>query len=203
VIFVDGVKSTVAFPVCWVTWIASPETEAIIPLTQLLPFADADGDEGVAAELVGPADGAGFELFDAPHAATDSAVAPVSVRIANRVSRAGGEVIDIEILSDRRPLCAAGQTTALTIGGAAERWLAADYEPAVYSGSPRESSLERGFGKRHDVVVEGRDDAAQCGEVRKHVLSEESRGGDLALIEHFVVPRCGGQGRVRDVGLYQ
>jgi hypothetical protein len=136
VIFVDGVKSTAALPVCWVTWIASPETEAIIPLTQLLPFADADGDEGVAAELVGPAGGAGFELFDAPHAATVSAVAPVSVRIANRVSRAGGEVIDIEILSDRRPLCAAGQTTALTIGGAAERWLAADYEPAVYSDSP-------------------------------------------------------------------
>jgi hypothetical protein len=95
VIFVDGVKSTVALPVCWVTWIASPETEAIIPLTQLLPFADADGDEGVAAELVGLADGAGFELFDTPQAATDSAVAPVSVRIANRVSRAGGRMTGI------------------------------------------------------------------------------------------------------------
>ena len=102
-IFVDGVKSTVAVPVCWLTWIASPDTEAIIPLTQALPLAEADGDD-VAAELVGLAAVEGFVVFDAPHAATDSAVALASVRIADRVSRAGGEVTDIEVLSDRRPL---------------------------------------------------------------------------------------------------
>jgi hypothetical protein len=93
VIFVDGEKSTVAFPDCWVTWIASPATEAIIPLTQALPFAEAGGDE-VAAELVGPGAVEGWAVFDvvwdAPHAATDRAVAPVSVKIANRLGRAGG-----------------------------------------------------------------------------------------------------------------
>jgi hypothetical protein len=111
-IFVDGLKSTVAFPLCWVTWIASPDTEAIIPLTQALPFADADGED-VAAELVGPAAVEGWPVFDvvwdAPHAATDSAVAPVSVKIANRARRAGGRttgIPNISVLSDRRPLCA-------------------------------------------------------------------------------------------------
>jgi hypothetical protein len=105
VILVDGVKSTVAFPVCWVTWMTSPDTEAIMPLTQPLPFADADGDDDddVAAELVGLAYVAGFVLFGAPHAATDSAVAPVTVSIANLVSRADGQVTDIEVLSNRRP----------------------------------------------------------------------------------------------------
>ena len=118
-------KSTVAFPVCWVTWIVSPDTEAIIPLTHALPFADADGDD-VAAELVGPAAVEGFVVFDAPHAATDSAVAPVSVRIANRVSRAGGKMTDhIEVLSDRRPLWPPAYATLPTIGGAAECRLAA------------------------------------------------------------------------------
>jgi hypothetical protein len=38
-------------------------------------------------------------VFDAPQAATDNAVAPVSVKIANRVSRA--EVTDIGVLSGR------------------------------------------------------------------------------------------------------
>ena len=104
-IFVDGEKSTVAAPVCWVTWIASPDTEAISPATQSLPFAAAGGDD-VTAELVGLAAVEGFELFEAPHAATDSTAAPVSVRIANRVSRAGGKVTDIEVLSNRRPLWA-------------------------------------------------------------------------------------------------
>jgi hypothetical protein len=97
-ILVDGVKSTVAVPVCWVTWIASPDTEAIIPLTQALPFGEADGgvdDDGDDAELVGLAEVAGFELFDPPHAARDSAVAPATVSIANRVSRADQKVIRI------------------------------------------------------------------------------------------------------------
>ena len=98
-IFVDGVKSTMAFPAGWVTWTAPPDTEAIIPLTQALPLGDADGADEVAAELVGPAAVDGWAVFDvvwdAPHAATESAVAPVSVRSANRVSRVNGEVIRI------------------------------------------------------------------------------------------------------------
>ena len=94
-IFVDGVKSTVAVPACWAIWIASPDTEAIIPLTQLLPFGAADGGDDVTAELGGLAAVAGFKLFEAPHAATESAVAPVRVRTANRVSLAGAEVTGI------------------------------------------------------------------------------------------------------------
>jgi hypothetical protein len=65
------------------------------PFTQSLPLADADGDDEEGAELVGFVE-VGFALLDAPHAAMDSAVAPVSVTIANRLIRAGGEVTDIE-----------------------------------------------------------------------------------------------------------
>jgi hypothetical protein len=66
-----------------------------MPLTQPLPFADADGDDDVAAELVGLADVAVFVLCDAPHAATDSTVAPVTAISANRVSRADQKVTRI------------------------------------------------------------------------------------------------------------
>jgi hypothetical protein len=125
-----------------VTWIASPDTEAIIPLTQALPLGAADGVDGDVAELVLPAAVEGWAVFDvvwdAPHAATESAVAPVSVRSANRVSRADGEVTDIEILSIVGRCAQAGYASNLTISGAAERWLASDYEPAVYCGSLRE-----------------------------------------------------------------
>jgi hypothetical protein len=72
-----------------------PDTESISPFTQSLPLADADGDDEEGAELVGFAE-VGFASLDGPHAAMDSAVAPVSVTIANRLSRAGGEVTDIE-----------------------------------------------------------------------------------------------------------
>jgi hypothetical protein len=41
----------------------------------------------------------GLALLDAPHAARDSAVAPVTARIAKRDSRAVGEVACIEVLS--------------------------------------------------------------------------------------------------------
>jgi predicted secreted protein len=105
VILVDDAKSTLALPVCWVTWIASPDTEAIIPLTMALPFGDADGDDDdVGAEPVELAELAVVVSCEAPHAAIDSAVAPVTVSIANRVS--GADVIripDIEGLSNRRP----------------------------------------------------------------------------------------------------
>jgi hypothetical protein len=60
-----------------------------------LPFGAADGVDEVTAEVVGLAAVEGFVVFDAPHAATESAVAPVSVRIAKRVSRADGEVTGI------------------------------------------------------------------------------------------------------------
>jgi hypothetical protein len=65
------------------------------PFTQSLPLADADGDDEEGAELVGFVE-VGFALLDAPHAATDRTATPVSVTIANRLSRAGGEVTDIE-----------------------------------------------------------------------------------------------------------
>ncbi|HWF68068.1 MAG TPA: hypothetical protein VG187_00605 [Mycobacterium sp.] len=66
-----------------------------MPLTQPLPFTDADGDDGVTAELLGLAEVAGFVLFDAPHAATDNAVAPATPISANRVGRADGKVAGI------------------------------------------------------------------------------------------------------------
>ena len=52
--FVDGVKSTVAVPDRWLTWIVLPDTESISPVTQSLPLAVADGDDDeVGAEPVG------------------------------------------------------------------------------------------------------------------------------------------------------
>jgi hypothetical protein len=67
------------------------------PFTQSLPLADADGDgdDEEGAELVGFVE-VGFALSEAPHAAMDSTATPVSVTIADRLSRAGGEVADIE-----------------------------------------------------------------------------------------------------------
>jgi hypothetical protein len=54
-----------------------------------LPLAD-------AGDLVAEGE---FALFDEPHAPTDSAVAPATARTAKPVSRAGGKVRRIEILS--------------------------------------------------------------------------------------------------------
>jgi hypothetical protein len=48
----------------------------------------AGGDEVVVEGLeAGLGDVVGLDLFDEPHAAMDSAVTPVTARIANRVSR--------------------------------------------------------------------------------------------------------------------
>jgi hypothetical protein len=70
------------------------------PFTQSLPFADADGgdddDEGV--ELVGFVE-VGFAWLDAPHAATDSAVAPVTASSATRDNRVVEKVAGIGVLS--------------------------------------------------------------------------------------------------------
>ena len=89
VTFVDGVKATVALPFSCVTAAVFPDTDAISPLTRAWPVAGGDVDDvvGAAAELVVLGDVVGPGLFDAPHAATDTAVTPVSASIANRVSR--------------------------------------------------------------------------------------------------------------------
>jgi hypothetical protein len=89
---VDVVKSTVALPCFWVTWAALPDTDAISPLTCAWPLAGGGVavPEGAAPELVLPADVAedcGLDVFDEPHAAMDSAVTPVTAKIAKRVSR--------------------------------------------------------------------------------------------------------------------
>jgi hypothetical protein len=76
-----------------------PDTESMSPLTQSLPLADADGDDdGEGAELVGFVE-VGFASLDAPHAATDSAVAPVTASSATRDSRVVEKVADIGVLS--------------------------------------------------------------------------------------------------------
>ncbi|WP_445160745.1 hypothetical protein ACTXG5_21660 [Mycobacterium sp. Dal123C01] len=66
-----------------------PDTDAISPLTRAWPVAGGDVDDvaGAAAELVVLGAVVGPELFDEPHAATETAVTPVSASIANWVSR--------------------------------------------------------------------------------------------------------------------
>ncbi|ORB36433.1 hypothetical protein BST39_20670 [Mycobacterium paraseoulense] len=74
-----------------------PATDAIRPLTRASPAAGA-GDVvvevtvDVDVDVVG-----GLDLLDEPHAATDSAVAPVTARIANRASRGVGQLADINV----------------------------------------------------------------------------------------------------------
>jgi len=69
-----------------VTWIELPATDAISPVTCASPWAGA-GDVVVDVTVDVEVDGGGLDLFDEPHAATDSAVAPVTARMANRVTR--------------------------------------------------------------------------------------------------------------------
>lgn len=87
--FVDGVKSTVALPFCWVTCAALPDTDVIRPLTRVWPVAGGVADvEGVAPEpLAAGAEDWGLAVFDEPHAATDSAVAALTATSANRARR--------------------------------------------------------------------------------------------------------------------
>jgi hypothetical protein len=89
VTFVDGVKATVALPFSCVTAAVFPDTDAISPLTRAWPVAGGDVADvvGAAAELVVFGDVVGPDLLGEPHAATDTAVTPVSASIANRVSR--------------------------------------------------------------------------------------------------------------------
>src|SRR5690242_1792746 len=87
-ILVEGLTSTAAVPVVWVTWTALPDTDATRPLTESEPLAD-DGDD-VSED---------FASCDLLHAPRDSEVAAATARIANPVSRAGSKVSFIEILS--------------------------------------------------------------------------------------------------------
>jgi hypothetical protein len=103
--FVDAVKSTVALPFFWVTWAALPDTDAISPLTCAWPVAGGteedggvvDGGAAVAPGELVLGDVVGLDVFDEPHAAMDSAVTPVTAMIANRASRGGRELTDINV----------------------------------------------------------------------------------------------------------
>jgi len=81
-----------------------------------LPFVDGDGDDDVGLAFVGLA-AVGLALFDVPHAATDSAVAPVTAKIAKRVSREVGKVVGVEVLS----IVGCGEQTGYG-NGSHDRW---------------------------------------------------------------------------------
>ena len=68
-----------------VTWIELPATDAIRPLIRASPLAGA-GEVAVEVTVEVEVDvGVGPALLDAPHAAMDSAVAPVTASTAKRV----------------------------------------------------------------------------------------------------------------------
>jgi hypothetical protein len=78
-----------------------PDTESMSPFTQSLPLADGDGDDDEdeeGAELVGFVE-VGFASLEAPHAAMDIAVAPVTASSATRDSRVVEKVAGIGVLS--------------------------------------------------------------------------------------------------------
>ena len=64
-----------------------PATDAIRPRTCVSPLGGVAGDVGEATAVLGAGrdDMAGLEVFDEPHAATDSAVAAAITNIVNRV----------------------------------------------------------------------------------------------------------------------
>ncbi|MGZ4586174.1 MAG: hypothetical protein ACXVYI_17910 [Mycobacterium sp.] len=75
-----------------------PATDAIRPLTRASPLAGAgDVVVEVTTEVDVDVDVVGLDLFDELHAAMDTAVAPVTARIANRVSRGVGQLADINV----------------------------------------------------------------------------------------------------------
>ncbi|MDT7767890.1 MAG: hypothetical protein QOI30_886 [Mycobacterium sp.] len=99
VIIVCDVKSTVAAVLfrC-VRWIMLPDTELTRPSMWSLPIGGAGG--GLGAALVGLVDVLGFPVCsfdDVLQATTDKAMAPVTTRIAARVGRGLGEVLDINV----------------------------------------------------------------------------------------------------------
>jgi hypothetical protein len=85
VTIVDGVKSTAAAvrSRC-VSWILLPDTDLTKPSTSSCPMGGAGG--GVGLGVVEFADVLGFPVFsllELPHAASDTAVAPVTARITS------------------------------------------------------------------------------------------------------------------------
>ena len=109
-IIVCDVKSTVAAVLfrC-VRWIMLPDTELTRPSMWSLPIGGAGG--GLGAALVGLVDVLGFPVCsfdDVPQATTDKAMAPVTTRIAARVGRGLGEVLDINVSPITRFVRASG-----------------------------------------------------------------------------------------------
>jgi hypothetical protein len=90
VTIVDGVKSTAAAvrSRC-VSWILLPDTDLTKPSTSSCPMGGAGGGVGlggVGLGVVELADVLGFPVFsllELPHAASDTAVAPVTARITS------------------------------------------------------------------------------------------------------------------------
>jgi hypothetical protein len=89
---------------CLVTWIELPATDAIRPLTRASPFAGAgDVVVEVTVEVEVEVDvDVGLDIFDEPHAAMDRAVAPVTARMASRVSLGVGQLADINVSPNRK-----------------------------------------------------------------------------------------------------
>lgn len=141
----------------------------------------------VGAELVGLNDEVGFpvfRLFEEPHAATHTTVAAVTATIPSRAIRGINQISD----------------HAFSRTGGYPLWrrtsphrpghrLPSRCERAV-DAAP---SLERGFGKVHDVVIDVLNDAPQRGQVGKHVFGEERCGRELALIESLILRRRRGR----------
>lgn len=75
-----------------------PATEAIRPPTRASPVAGAgDVVVEVTTEVDVDVDVVGLDLLDELHAATESAVTPVTASTANRVSRGVGQLADINV----------------------------------------------------------------------------------------------------------
>jgi hypothetical protein len=161
-------------------------TDAIRPATRLV-LAGAGAGEGVGAcacavvEPVGPAGAVGAAVFELPHAATDSAVAPTTANIPSRVIGANEPAVFTlpQIMTCGR----VSRPVILESAGI----LGVRCSEAVHDiwrlGA---ANSERVFGNTHDVIVNGFDDFALRGQFRKHVLGEERRGRDLALVEGLI-----------------
>jgi hypothetical protein len=76
-----------------------PDTDAISPRTRTCPVAGGEVDvvAGDDAELEVLVADPGLEVCEEPHAATETAVIPVTASIANRVSREARELAVINV----------------------------------------------------------------------------------------------------------
>lgn len=105
---VDGVRSTVADPLCCRIWMVLPDTAATRPATCCRPR---------AGELAGLADGAG--LFDVPHPARDRAIAAAIVRLVSRAGRRVRHIVGINSPIVGLAGADAGSRAGFTLGGEA------------------------------------------------------------------------------------